>query len=305
MTHDVIASPVLIVESGVHRFARSDVPMGASLVGAGTENAIVVSDHSAPIGFRLERSGDDGLILLAVDASLDMSGKVLRSGQQQRCVKSLGFRSGGIEFRLQIPESSARNSIRCSRARAISYAGAFAGGVISALGLTIAASLHASPVMKIPAVSFETTGSIAAASTPEGLATAKGDDPAKTVLDGLRRQITAAGLDAISFDARSDGAIEASGKIRPNQNAAWREVGRWFDTAAKGRTVLVDNVQLSADAPSLQIQAVWSGRNPYVVDGSGEKLFIGSTLSSGWSIHGIDAKRVLIKRGEQIVAVRF
>jgi len=64
---------------------------------------------------------------------------------------------------------------------------------------------------------------------------------------------------------------------------------RWFDTAATGRAVLVDRVNVAAAAASLQVQAVYTGLTPYVIDGEGQKLFIGASLPDG-SVNPEDRK---------------
>ena len=124
-------------------------------------------------------------------------------------------------------------------------------------------------------------------------------------MGGLNRQLALAGLDGISVGLQPDGGVVASGRIIPPRAEAWHAAVRWFDTAAEGRAVLVDRVEVSSVAAFLQIQAVYTGRTPYVIDGEGQKLFIGASLPDGAVIQKIESQRVLVKRGDQVVAVRF
>ncbi len=89
------------------------------------------------------------------------------------------------------------------------------------------------------------------------------------------------------------------------QLPAWREAQRWFDARFGGSAVLVDLVAASAAAPPLAIQAVWSGPDPYIIDGAGQKLFPGALLRTGWTLDRVEPDRVIIRRGSQTLAVRF
>ena len=125
------------------------------------------------------------------------------------------------------------------------------------------------------------------------------------LLKDLRQQLASAGLDGVSLDIQSDGAVRAVGRIVPTKEEAWRAAVRWFDTAAAGRAVLVDRVDVAAAAASLQVQAVYTGLPSYIIDGEGQKLFVGAHLPDGSVIQKIENQSVVIKHGDQLVAVRF
>ena len=117
--------------------------------------------------------------------------------------------------------------------------------------------------------------------------------------------LVAEGLGNVALTALPDGSVEAAGEIMAQQAGAWRQARRWFDAGFGGQAVLVDHVAVSAAAPPLAVQAVWPGANPYVMDASGQKLFAGAALRSGWTVERILADRVMIRRGAQVLAVRF
>jgi type III secretion protein D len=301
MTDKFLDAPRLVVESGVHRLASCDIAPGNTTVGSGPGNAIIVSDLAVGVGFTLLRD-KDGLSLRAAGARLEVGGRPLRPGQRHRCTRTVELASGGIRFRLDVPPA-----IR-PKQRSMLRAGMFAAGAIAAVSLAATILLHSPTIASLslfpgaPALASNPVPAVAAPISTVATAAA----PSLTnVLDGLRRRAAAAGLQTLTFEARPDGSIVADGRIAPAQGDAWHQVGGWFDTAAQGRFVLVDAVQATAEAPALQIQAVWPGHEPYVVDGSGQKLFIGSLLPNGWTIQDIDRQRILIKRDAQTVAVRF
>ncbi len=299
MTKDSSSNLILVVESGVHRTARAALAAGRTRVGAAPDNEIVLLDlGSAPTSFALDTSGD-GVVLHAVATSIELPRrKKLAAGRSKRCRAGARFASHGTAFRLEGPQ---RKPFRPARYHLMWSVPVLAGGMFCIALLSVSASPNASPV-EASDISYEATGSV----PPKARDAAAGSGrPASAVLEMLREHLAATGLDSISVTARPEGSIEARGQISPQQDATWREAGRWFDGAAGGRAVLVDQVHVTAEPPPLTVQAVWPGRTPYVIDGSGDKLFVGTVLPSGWAISGIEAGQVLIRRGGQSFTVRF
>jgi hypothetical protein len=272
-------------------------------VGSDAANHVVVSDLPAPTAFRLKWDGRS-LVLSAVGCDADVDGKALRRGRDRRLKRSSSLVVGGIAFRLKFPMTAGSGGLlRGSR----SFGAGFAAGV-AGTAMLVATALIASPSspppMRFADGALEMMGGGAAkveAIAPQ--ATHARDSAA--LLKDLRQQLASAGLDEVSVNIQSDGAVEAVGRIGPAKGEAWRAAVRWFDTAAAGRAVLVDRVSVTAAAASLQVQAVYTGLTPYVIDGEGQKLFIGASLPDGSVIQKIESERVLLKRGDQLVAVRF
>jgi len=303
MPNERSTAPTLIVEGGVHREARASLKAGSNRAGAAPDNDIVLFDLGpARTSFALNYH-DGSVVLHAVDAPVKLSGrKILSIGTSKRCTDGLRFTSGAIPFRLELPSSKLNRAVRPVGSRLRSYLPVLAGGVLLTALLSVMGSLDAAPPVEAYGISSETTASIPAAAVHSA---SQSSQQLTATLQGLRQHLGASGLDAIALTSQPDGSIEARGQIMPQQETAWHEAGRWFDGAAGGRVVLVDQVRVSAKAPPLTVQAVWPGRSPYVINGSGDKLFVGTVLSSGWTISGIDAKHVLVKRGGQALAVRF
>jgi hypothetical protein len=302
----VTCVPLLLVEGGNHRSAAVEVPVGETDVGSDAANHVVVSDLPAPTAFRLKWDGRS-LVLSAVGCDADVDGKSLRRGRDRRLKRSSSLVVGGIAFRLKLPMIAGSGGLlRGSRSFGAGFA-CFAAGVGCAVVLAanaLIASPSLPPPMRFPDGSLEMTGAGGAkveAIAPQ--ATHARDGAA--LLKDLRQQLASAGLDEVSVNIQSDGAVEAVGRIGPTKGEAWRAAVRWFDTAAAGRAVLVDRVSVTAAAASLQVQAVYTGLTPYVIDGEGQKLFIGASLPDGSVIQKIESERVLLKRGDQLVAVRF
>jgi hypothetical protein len=300
---------MLIVETGAHRGARASLAPGPSRVGGAAENDIVVSDiQSLGACFVLDCRPHE-LVLRAVDLPLTLAnGKSIRPGQSRSLAGNSHFSSGGIAFRVEaghLTNHLASHLAWSERLGRAPLRAVIAGTASIATLLAVLVALHAAPTtppLPSSAASVETTGSFTAKPARDASGS---DDRTRTALRSLRQYLDEKGLNAVVLTARSDGAIEARGQVFPQQKAAWREIGRWFDGQAGGRVVLVDGVSVSAEEQPLALQSVWPGPNPYVIDGSGGKLFVGSVLASGWTISSIDRTRVLMRRGDQTIAVKF
>jgi hypothetical protein len=291
--------PTLIVESGVHRGARVQLAPGPNRVGSEPDNEIVLSDlEPAETGFILECVPRSAVVLRAVELPLALAdGKRLLPDQARRLTRNTRFSSGGIAFRVE-----AGHVVRPGRLGRAPLKVAIAGIASVAALFAVLVALHAAPssiALPSSASSADITGSITAWHRRDS------DDRTNLAMRNLRQHLDDRGLDAVVLTARSDGAVEARGQILPPQKAVWQEVGRWFDGQGGGRVVLIDGVSVSASEQPLTIQSVWPGTNPYVIDGSGGKLFVGTVLASGWTISSIDRARVLMQRGDQSIAIKF
>jgi Inner membrane component of T3SS, periplasmic domain len=293
-----VLSAVLFVESGLHQAGRAEISAGRTRVGPTMENDIVISDlRGGGACFELEHRGRD--VVIHADVPVEFaSGPSLKREQSRRWVQTTRFTCAGVDFTLDIAAPGLGSG-----------AGSIGFGVKSAIAvavgvgmLSILLSLGGRPAAMQPAAAIETTASIPP--TAGGLIQ-PGRQGQAAALDRLREHLASAELGSLVLTAEPDGSIEARGQIWKSQEAAWHEVGRWFDAIEGGQAVLVDAVNVVPEAPPLTIQAVWPGRNPYVIDGSGSRQFVGAALPSGWTISDIDRSRVLVKRGNEMMAVRF
>lgn len=305
--------PTLVVEDGLHRAARAHLSLGSHHVGTAPDSDIVVTDLG-PAGTRFALSIEASAITLHALAMpiVLAGGKALKPGRSKRCRGETRFRCGAVSFRIEAAAQSSATRPRSFRL-AWSLPGLVVAGTLAALlgVLTVSDTVSKADA---PTMSANPAGSVPVGSAPSGVVpSAPAPSPRQPATarraDALRPRLVAylsqSGLDSIAVNAQPEGSIEAVGQIGPQQTAAWRQAGQWFDGEAAGQVVLVDRVRVAVEPPPLTIQAVWQGRRPYVVDGRGDKLFTGSVLANGWTVSGIKAGRVMLKRGDQILAVRF
>lgn len=129
-------------------------------------------------------------------------------------------------------------------------------------------------------------------------------DARPSPVQALRQRLADAGLASLEVTDSGD-YLSVSGHYDPGQVDAWNATQRWFDQYYGSHNVLLNEAQQSETPvqPELQLQAVWLGKNPYVIDARGQRLYPGAALSSGWVISAIESDQVLLSRGDDQFAL--
>ncbi len=284
----------LRIINGPHAQVHTRIDVQRVTVGLDTANDVVLADAMlAPVHFAIERHGQPHaeMRLHAVGGPLLIGELIVAIGGSVACGPRTAFQAGRTAFELDDPQpAGVRRPDRTLRT------GGWAAGSCLAVAL-VSVPLHSVIDAKAQAASAS------ASSVPR--ARPRANPPVLATREDLRRRLDEAGLSGITLAALQDASVEARGDIMPSQVPAWREVQRWFDARFGGGAVLVDLVAASAAAPPLAIQAVWSGPDPYIIDGAGQKLFPGALLRTGWTLDRVEPDRVIIRRGSQTLAVRF
>ncbi|MDF0497178.1 SctD/MshK family protein [Bradyrhizobium yuanmingense] len=121
----------------------------------------------------------------------------------------------------------------------------------------------------------------------------------------LQEEVDRAGLLDIKVRSES-GVVAADGTVTRASLTKWREVQERFDHDRKGAYVLINAVAVKEEKSptAISVEAVWRGSEPYVVI-AGQKYFVGAMLNNGWTVNGIDERRVLLSRNGRLVAVPY
>ncbi|MBY5378383.1 hypothetical protein ELG83_24270 (plasmid) [Rhizobium leguminosarum] len=118
------------------------------------------------------------------------------------------------------------------------------------------------------------------------------------IVGTLQQKMAVANLGnlALSADGRH---IHVSGQVPADRMDAWRDLQHWFDRSHGGRYVLTSFVSAAAvsGAPKFTFQAVFFGKNPYVIDARGERRYPGASLQDGWILKSIEEGQILVVRG--------
>jgi hypothetical protein len=108
----------------------------------------------------------------------------------------------------------------------------------------------------------------------------------------------------------NDGGIPtlvAKGTLSPDRFLFWRDVQNWFESRFDGFAKLESSVtQTEADRglpPKVDLEAVWTGADPYIVTADGRRTRQGEVLPSGWKIEKISQSELRLARGERVEAI--
>lgn len=280
--------PTLIVASAVHGAIRMALPPQMS-IGRAVSSDLVLADPSIAATHMRFVTGTTVDIEAVESPILFDDGQSLAPGQVRTVDLSCSFQAGTVAMSLEMPRLILVAGPTPSR-NAKGWIVLAVLAVVSAGSAAYAMTNHAAPAL--PAVVASDTLHKAGRDTAE---------VRRAILGGLESRH----LPTISLEALADGSHRASGTIAPHEAVAWHDAKLWVDATFGGSVVLIDTVAIAAKAPPLSIQSAWLGDVPYVIEGSGEKLFTGAMLADGWVIDGIEAGRVLLKRQNQRIVVRF
>lgn len=104
----------------------------------------------------------------------------------------------------------------------------------------------------------------------------------------------------------ADNIMVASGQLNESDIERWRDTKIWYDRQFEGilpiRTDFSDPGPLG---PDIDIRAIWSGEEPYVIAGNGGKYSPGAILPGGWQIIDILSDRVVLDRNGAMVELRM
>lgn len=113
----------------------------------------------------------------------------------------------------------------------------------------------------------------------------------------LRAKLADAGLQSLRMEAQGS-YLQVTGVLDAEAMPRWREVQRWFDQTY-GHSHLLHGAVSQAkpiEPPRVQVQAIWSGKDPYVIGENGQRLYPGAALEGGWVLGSIEADRLLLRR---------
>ncbi|MDU8497715.1 FHA domain-containing protein [Pseudomonas syringae] len=98
-----------------------------------------------------------------------------------------------------------------------------------------------------------------------------------------------------------DGQLSVEGAFPAAQKNSWLQIQQAFDTRFGQHIVFTPNVQASTAlaAPRVRFQAVWFGRNPYVIDEHGKRVYPGALLPDNWRLESIEGNQVRLVRGDE------
>lgn len=284
----------LEVLSGIHSGVRTSIDGSALAIGSATGCDVVLADKSiAPEHLRLRFYGR----LVAIDA---VGGTVTIEG---RTALDQGF---GCRVTLPVTLGVGETRLRIGRengpARALPKWAPYAAGLLALVTLPLLA-MQAGFSELMPRQAMAHGEQASALAMAANIKPAEPVTPALSnegVTTSLRQELEKADLGMLKLN--TDGRrIEVSGEIPAQRMADWGKVQRNFDRTHGGRYVLTSMVTAAAiaNAPSFTFQAVWFGKNPYVIDARGERRYPGAALQDGWMLKAIEPGAIRVVRGNE------
>lgn len=294
---DAFAGPVLQVIAGVHSGVRVPIDGSSCTIGHSRNSDLILADDAvADDHVRLRFYGKTVAIDAVGGDVMVKGGVLLRRGQG--CKASLPAEIGLGAARISIGQ--ARLSAPVVR-RLLTWIGLLTLVVVPivAVQANILTAPEAAGMAEPPTPAANLRASLGPA--PAAAAFTPSDADVATL---LQQKIEAAGLGQLKVlqDGRH---FQVSGALPPAGRTAWEGVQRWFDGQLGQRYVLTSTVGAAAiaKAPQFDFQAVWFGKDPYVIDAKGERRYPGAALRDGWAIKSIRKGHILLTRGGEEFAL--
>lgn len=294
----------LEVCSGIHRGVRLPLDAKECLIGKSSQVDVELQDPSiAEEHVRLRFHAR----LVAVEALGDdvyVNGIHLAAGHGKRLPMSFKLEMGDVE--LSVVDSRTRPVAgwfdRCVSKLNLSVERKSTTRAFIAIASVLIVALGAFQV--IDASPLGSSGKPKASQSETKTAdTSTPQESAATGFDHYLSQHGFSGVKAI----QNDGRVIVVGNIAEDKQRDWSEARQWFDLHYGDQVVLSDGVKSNTQAtpPALQLQAVWFGDSPYVIDSIGRHLYPGSSVGDGWVLSRIDGKGLVFKRDGHDFAMTY
>lgn len=291
-----MAAPVLTILDGIQAGSRTRLASGGSLIGTGTDCAVVVAD-SAMRSDHFEIVVGDTTTLRALFPVILPDGTALTPGAQLALSGPTSFIAGSTRFLLEVAVSEPAPLPGPAAAPAPwRRLAPRATLLFAALGIVLGGGLW---LGRRGVVVVQPTGA-ATVALHRPLSPRAGD-----AVEALRTRLAKAGLPGITVSAQPDGTVLVGGLLAAGDEPAWTGIRQWFDGRYGNGMVMVEHFDAPGALPPLRIAAVWSGSHPYVVDDHGERLRPGAAIGDGWFVDRIETGSVLARRGAQAVSLRY
>ncbi|MGQ4274894.1 SctD/MshK family protein [Terrihabitans sp. B22-R8] len=293
------------VVSGLYSGLSNEAPSGTSLIGSGPDADLVfVEQDLAPHHVRTTLSGRS-LTIEALAPGVVADGEEIAPGSQRECPLPVRLDIGRMamvwscDIPLEIVPAQPQPS------RSTPYL--IGGGVLAValLGGIAVLSWNAGADASAGMTTGSTPLTASLAPAPKLTVAQKDDGETAALAAQLQEEIDRTGLLNVKI-APGAGIVTATGTISPGAVPDWQKVQQWFDHRTNGSLTLVNGVSVREETvpSSIAVEAVWQGSEPHLLM-RGQKYFVGAMLDDGWTIHKIEADRVLLSREGRLAAVRF
>ncbi len=283
----------LSVRSGRHTGAQQAISMPAFSIGSSLDADLVLTDPSvSPHHARL--SIRDGVMKVeAIASPLFLNGTELTANAAGETRLPSRLRVGNVE--IDITEAGPTSKGTGMQKVLLALAALLILGGSAFLALPGGSSLFRS--------NSENQTSGQSLSKSQGVALGE----LRKAADSLKERLLAANIRTIEI-ATDGGVVSAKGTVISAAKRDWDALQVWFD-GAHGRNVFLHSEVIVANPeapePPITVQSVWTGREPYLIDGQGNKHSEGVVLKDGWIIEKIEPGKVTLVKNRQRLLLTF
>lgn len=286
----------LIVKTGRHTGATEALDAKASVLGSSLDSDIVLTDSSVASAHVRLLPTERGLDVEAIGGDVVSPKETIAQGNHALLRYPAEISLGDVQIEVVGMAGASSLSIP-QRAMVIGAA----VGFVFFLG---ARAYLNEPVQRVQSAA---SAPVSEGTGPDSQSGRQSVAEAKAAVEAFGEHLQSMGLQSILLTSRP-GTVLASGTLEPERKDDWQAAQMWFDGKYGPRlSVQADVVFASrkmAKAP-IAIQSVWAGQFPYVIDGDGNKFFEGAKLKDGWRLDKIEDGRILIKRDQDTLSVKF
>lgn len=308
----------LFIESGLHAGAVQRLSPGIYTLGSELDADIVLSDGEVKAVHLIVELGPRGIRLEPLQGAVAVDGEKadLEPGGERHVGSPAAFAIGETRIRITAPKDAVRSQRRL-RTAAIA-AGLAALAVVSfqildPLGVTpLEGPAAPQAAMNEPLANLPADGASMAegveASADDARPSAAAGDGVDAASPGITLDQAAAALrDRLAAEDFPDIAVKTGvdrimvrGEADPARMDDWQTVRIWFDGIYGQELLLVADIEPARvqEPPKLAIEAVWSGKDPYLIAG-GQRFAVGAHVGDGWTIGRIEAKEITFTRGSK------
>lgn len=307
----------LFIESGLHAGTVQRLTPGIYTIGSELEADIILSDQDIEAIHLIVELDRHGLRLEPLQGAVAIVGESvsLEPGGERHLAFPAAFTISGTSIKITAPKDTVQTRRRMRNA--VVAAGIAVLAVVGFQILTPSASdpsdgpanalmQRPEPVIDQPAGNGDHTGMAVDAGAKEK-ARKDGDEIALAVPGVTLDQAAAALRERLATDDFADIEVKTAvdrilvrGEAEPARMDEWQGIRIWFDGTFGQDFLLVANIEPAEEElpPSLAIEAVWSGEEPYLIAG-GQRFAVGAHVGDGWMIDRIRADEITFKRGDR------
>ena len=305
----------LFIETGLHAGTVQRLAPGNYTVGSELEADIILSDKDIEAVHLIVELDRQGLRLEPLQGAIAVDGEhvSLEPGGERHLAFPVRFSIGGTSIKITAPKDAVESRRRMRRAL-VATGVAF----LTVVGFQLVDPLGGAPGQKT-ASALPQEPQIGQAVGDEGTVGMKADSDGKegrspndentavtlptVTLDqaaaALRERLAANDFRDVEVKTAVDRII-VRGEAEPVRMGEWQDIRIWFDGAFGRDFLLVAKVEPAEKEtpPSLAIEAVWSGDDPYLIAG-GQRFAVGAHVGDGWMIDRIGTDEIMFKRGDR------